>query len=133
MKAHLKILMFIVILGMSRTACSQEIVGDWYGLLDMHEMQLRLVYHIEKVNNGYSVVWDSPDQSTPEVNAFGLPIDTIFVQGNRIVFKDQNFDIYFSGIISPNNTFIEGIYKQHGDSVILSFGKYPLQAPKDSK
>jgi len=127
MKAHLKLLMFIVILVISQTAKSQDVVGDWHGLLEMHDMQIRISLHVSQVEDYYVLTHYSPDESTTEK----ITADTIIIQGNNIEFKDVKYDFRYLGTISEKNTFIEGIFRQHGDSVLLSFGRHPLQSPKE--
>lgn len=122
MKFLKKAFIIIVFAALTLPANSQDIHGDWHGLLDMHNIQIRVVLHITEVNEGYSLTFDSPDQ-----DSFGIPADTIFVEKNNFVFKCKGLDIIYTGVISNRKTFIEGLFSQHGDSVVLSFGRYPLQ------
>jgi len=53
---------------------SQDITGQWTGLLKVQGMQLRVVFNISKTDSGYSSTMDSPDQG-----AKGIPVtSTIF-------------------------------------------------------
>lgn len=47
---------------------AQSITGDWYGILDIQGIQLRISLHVASTEEGYSSTWDSPDQ-----DVFGIP------------------------------------------------------------
>jgi len=104
---------------------SQDISGTWYGLLEMHDLKIRTILHITKVGNGYEVTSDVPD-----MDFYNVKPDTIIYDKNKVIIKNEKYDIYYKGTLSPMGTFIEGIHKQHGDSVLLSYGKTPIAPPE---
>ena len=41
---------------------AQDIVGQWNGVLSVYGTSLRLIFHVEKNDDGYTSTLDSPDQ-----------------------------------------------------------------------
>ena len=106
---------------------AQDITGDWYGLLDVDVMKLRLVIHIQAQEDGYSATLDSHDQG-----AFGIPIDEIQFEDGRLVFRLAGADVVYEGIADPGFTSITGTFTQRGESRPLNFGRTMPAAPEGS-
>jgi uncharacterized protein len=68
-------------------AAAQEAEGTWNGILNIPEanLTLKVVMHIKKTADGYTVTGDSPDQ-----NAFGM--------AGRLVQPGPNLKLAFDGI-----------------------------------
>lgn len=49
---------------------AQEITGNWLGKLKVGAVELRIVFHIKKTDQGFTCTFDSPDQK-----AFGLQVN----------------------------------------------------------
>jgi hypothetical protein len=41
---------------------AQDITGQWNGVLSFQGVNLRIVFHIQKIEDGYKATMDSPDQ-----------------------------------------------------------------------
>ncbi|NLG76964.1 MAG: alpha/beta hydrolase, partial [Xanthomonadaceae bacterium] len=59
-----------------------RLAGIWQGALDVGAMKLRLVFDIKEEGGKLVGTLDSPDQQ-----AFGMPIDTIDVQGSTVTIE----------------------------------------------
>ena len=91
-----RILLVLCALTISFGGYSQDISGQWNGLLK--EMKLRLVVHITETDIGYGSTLDSPDQG-----AKGIPVtettfknDTLKTTVEGLEFKKALFGIWLS-------------------------------------
>ena len=64
--------------------CAQDITGQWNGVLNIQGMNMRIVFHISKIDNGYASTMDSPDQS-----AFGIPVTATIFDGSNCRWQFQ--------------------------------------------
>ena len=99
----------------------QDIAGDWNGVLKVQGMQLRLVFHITKADNGYASTLDSPDQG-----ALGIPVTSTELDGTAITLKVDPLRIVYSGIINTENE-IEGTFTQSGQSFPMNLTQTPIE------
>lgn len=51
---------------MTGTLSAQEITGPWSGSMSVSGFKLRLVFHIQRSEQGLSATLDSPDQGAKE-------------------------------------------------------------------
>ena len=64
-------------------AQSQDIAGDWQGLLNAGTTQLHIILHITKDNDGnLKATMDSVDQ-----RAFGLPVSSVSLKNSKLKFR----------------------------------------------
>ncbi len=104
MKKYLLIgLMLIPALWMS----AQEITGSWNGSLKLPGMQLRIVFHVNKTDAGYSVTMDSPDQS-----ANGIPMTKATFENSILSLEMAAARIEYSGTLKNDTLF--GTFNQAG-------------------
>lgn len=99
--------LFIILMLMATGLKAQQITGDWYGLLDVQGIKLRIVFHIEKHNEVLISTMDSPDQ-----NAAGLPVDETTFTNNEIFFNAKSLGIAYKGIVNRNIDTIQGTFIQ---------------------
>lgn len=102
---------------LSFSGISQEITGTWYGALEIPGMQLRLAFHINKNESGYSATMDSPDQ-----NSYGNPMSSATFENSVIKLAIAKNQIEYSGTLNPDNT-ITGIFKQGPNSLPLKLSR----------
>ena len=94
-KILLLIFSLLIVIGLY----AQDITGVWNGALQIQGMQLRLVFHIEQSEEGYTATMDSPDQG-----ATGIPV-------NKIEFNDSNLRIEITAIgMHYDAVWSEGIF-----------------------
>jgi hypothetical protein len=85
------------------------IYGSWAGKLSFQGQSLRMVFHIEQVEDGgYKASIDSPDQG-----AYGLNVQQCEVDSNKLVLRLPNLMATFEGIMVHPDTII-GTWKQAG-------------------
>jgi uncharacterized protein len=111
-----KIIIFLVILN-SITIFSQEITGQWFGILKVPGMQLNLVFNISKTENGFASTMDSPDQK-----AIGIPVTTTTFENSLLKLAIPAGGIEYEGVLNKNNT-VSGNFKQAGQSFELNLSK----------
>lgn len=88
---------------------AQDITGTWNGVLEMGEARLRIVFHIEKTDSGYTATMDSPDQG-----AKGIEVTSVEYQ-NTAAFKltVKPLRIEYTGQVD-SDTLIKGTFRQAG-------------------
>ena len=91
----------------------QDITGQWNGILKVQGVQLRLVFHVNKAENGYTSTMDSPDQ-----NANGIPVTTTTFENQVLKFTVANAGIAYEGTLGQAGT-VAGTFKQGGQSFSL--------------
>lgn len=96
---------------------AQEVAGDWNGILKVQGAQLRLVFHIEKTELGYSSKMDSPDQG-----AFGIPVTSTTFEDNTLKISISNARIEYEGTLETGDKII-GVFNQAGQSFPMNLSK----------
>ncbi len=103
---------------LSLSAKSQNITGQWNGVLKIQAIQLRVVFHISKSDTQYTATMDSPDQG-----AKGIPVDKVEFIDNKLALKLNAINIQFEGVLNTETNIIEGTFKQNGMSFPLNLSK----------
>ena len=102
-----KLLLLLICLATFTNTYAQDITGQWNGVLK--EINLRLVIHITKTDNGYSSTLDSPDQG-----ATGIPVTTTTFENDTLNFAVDNLGLTYSGTFTDETfkgTFTQGALK----------------------
>ena len=98
-------------------AQSQDVTGDWQGLLNAGTAQLHIVLHVAKDNDGnLKATWDSVDQ-----RAFGLPVSSISLKNSELEFDVDKVQGSYVGKLNPEATKISGSWSQGGAFLDLDF------------
>lgn len=87
---------------------SQNITGQWSGILKIQGTQLRVVFNIVKTDSGYSSTMDSPDQG-----AKGIPTTKTEFENGILMIKAEKLRMNFEGKLE-NDTIIKGSFVQNG-------------------
>lgn len=111
-----KILLIFIATFLSLSIYSQNITGQWNGLLKVQGVQLRLVFHVTQTETGYSAIMDSPDQG-----ANGIPVQTTSFENSIVKFELPNLMIAYEGTFEGNA--IKGNFKQGGMSFPLDLAR----------
>jgi pimeloyl-ACP methyl ester carboxylesterase len=114
----------------SLSVSGQEVTGDWNGILNVQAIQLRLVFHIQKTEAGYSATMDSPDQG-----ANGNPVTSVSYENAVLKLSMAYAKIEYEGRVGADGT-ITGTFKQMGQSFPLNLSrqaveKEPLVRPQE--
>ena len=105
----------------------QSIKGNWYGMLDLPEISLRLNMHIDSTKDGYIATWDSPDQG-----AFGIPTTRFSYDYPNIVVEHKNANVLINGSVDAKFKTITAIFKQGDTKANMSFGRDSIAPPENS-
>lgn len=103
---------------------SQDISGQWNGLLKIQGIQLRLVFHISQSEKGYAATMDSPDQGVTDI-----PVSTIQFEDKVLKIEVANAGIQYEGTLNEEYVF-EGTFKQGSQSLPLELTMDEVQAEK---
>lgn len=118
---------FLILLFTMSASFSQNIIGQWNGTLNTGYIKLRIVFHIEKSDNGYSATLDSPDQG-----ANGLPVSSVAVGDDSIRLVINSIRGEYTGKIVSDDS-ISGIFTQMGHQIPLNLIKGTTTATKISR
>lgn len=118
MMKQVLILLFTFLCSFSLT--SQDITGQWNGALNVQGTQLRLVFNISKIDDGYTSTMDSPDQG-----ANGIPVTSTTFENSTIIFKIVNAGIEYNGKLKENE--IVGVFKQSGMEFPLNLSRKAIE------
>jgi uncharacterized protein len=102
----------------------QNIVGAWYGALDVQGIKLNLVVNISKTDNGIQATMDSPDQG-----AKGIPIASATFEGAVLKLNIAAAKAEYEGKLDADNT-IKGIFKQRGNELPLNLSQTKTEKAK---
>ena len=114
-----KTIMILAVVLASVSMFGQNISGKWYGNLNLHGKQLKVVFHISNSKSGLKATMDSPDQK-----AFGIPVT--FTEFNNSILKldISKAGIEYVGTLNNEYNFV-GVIKQSGEEfpVVLTTDK----------
>ena len=88
-------------------ASAQNLLGDWYGTLEVQGMKLRIVFHIQKDSGTYKTTMDSPDQG-----AKGIACSATKVEGNQLEIALDKIKMRYAGQFTGG--VIKGTFSQSG-------------------
>lgn len=117
------IAMFLAIFISGTFSNAQDITGQWNGVLSVQGKNLRLVFHISHMEDGYKSTMDSPDQSTT-----GIPVDTTTFNGTKLLLSVSGVGMSYEGEFKPDS--IVGMFKQGSLSVPMTLKRTPAEPPK---
>ncbi|MDR2026168.1 MAG: alpha/beta fold hydrolase [Prevotellaceae bacterium] len=121
----MKQLFFILITGLiSLNGRSQDITGEWNGLLKVQDIQLRIVFHIQKTESGYSATMDSPDQ-----NVKGIPVTSVNYENGVLKLSIDNAGIEYEGKPDADGN-INGTFQQNRVSLPLNLSRQSIEIEK---
>lgn len=119
------------VLGVGETAVAQEetpdvtdeqaaaVVGTWLGTLRFGGTDLRIVFHVERgEEGGLEATMDSPDQG-----ARGIPVAGVRLEGDSVAFDVTVAQGRYDGRLSSDADSIHGTWSQGGMEIPLDLGK----------
>jgi dienelactone hydrolase len=121
-------LIFLFIIGCASISCwTQDITGDWNGVLKVQNVQLRLVFHIQKTASEYSATMDSPDQG-----AKGIPVTSVSYENTVLKLSVANAGIEYEGTLGADRN-IAGTFRQMGVSFPLNLSRQKVEKEKPTR
>ena len=100
----------------------QDIVGTWNGAFTVQPPEgdavtLRIVFHIEASEDGFTSTLDSPDQ-----NAFGIATDATTFTDKELIIKIGQLDFVYTGKLTDARN-LDGTFTQMGQTFDLDMTK----------
>ncbi len=122
----MKNILFLTFFVFSFQLHAQDVTGSWYGSASIQGVKLRIVFHIEKVNDGYSATMDSPDQGVK-----GIAVTSVRYENDSLNMLIKNIGFSYSGLVK--NGSIEGKALQNGMELplVLMQEEQKLQRPQE--
>ena len=87
---------------------SQNIIGQWSGVLKLPGSQLRIVFNVSKADSSYTSTMDSPDQG-----AKGIPTTKTDFENGVLKITAEKLKMNFEGNLE-NDTIVKGSFVQNG-------------------
>ena len=97
---------------------AQDATGQWNGVLSIQGINLRLVFHINKTDEGYASTMDSPDQG-----ATGIPVASTTFDGKKLSIAMPNIGLSYEGDFKTDS--IVGTFKQGALTMPMTLRKEP--------
>lgn len=99
---------------------ANEIVGTWSGTLNVSDASLRLIFHIQQTEDGYSATMDSPDQA-----ASGIVMSHASYVDHKLIVELRVAGMRYEGILDGDG--IHGTFTQTGQGFPLDLKKTSTQ------
>lgn len=119
-----KNLLISFLLSLSIIAFGQDITGKWNGLLKVPGVQLRLIFHINKTDTGYSAIMDSPDQG-----ANGIPMSRANFEKSVLTVELTTLQLEYTGKLDSTGMVV-GTFKQAGQSFPMNLSRGLIEKEK---
>ena len=97
---------------------AQDVTGQWNGVLN--ELKLRIVFHIQKTEEGYASTMDSPDQGVA-----GIPVPTATFDGSKLSLGIPALGLLYEGDFKTDS--IVGTFKQGALSLPVTLKRTPVE------
>ncbi len=120
----IQLIVFAIGILIANLVFGQDITGQWNGILKVQGTQLRIVFNITKIENGFISTMDSPDQG-----AKGIPVTSTRFESQTLKLAALNLGIEYEGVLDKNNNVV-GNFKQGGMSFPLNLSKEIAQKEK---
>jgi len=117
----IKTILIIITALLSFILNGQEIAGQWNGPLKVPGTQLRVVFHVNKTEAGYSATMDSPDQKVT-----GIPMEKASFDNSILKLEMPKAQISYEGILNKDDIIV-GKFTQRGQSTELNLSKEIIQ------
>ena len=99
----------------------QDIIGTWNGAFTVEgpegPVTLRIVFHIDAADEGFTSTLDSPDQ-----NAFDIPTDATTFADKELSIKIGQLDFVYTGKLADAKN-LDGSFTQMGQTFDLDMTK----------
>ena len=110
---------------------AQDITGQWNGVLSVPGVNLRIVFHIDKTESGYTSKMDSPDQGVT-----GIPVTSTTLNDSKLSLAIPSGGILYEGVFQTDS--IVGTFKQNGLSIPMNLKRgseevKPIDRPQEPK
>ena len=96
--------------------------GKWYGMADVGGFKLRIVFDIQKSEQGYSANMQSLDQS-----AETIPATLVKLEDDKLLIEISNVGFSYKGILNKS-AVIEGAFTQAGQTFKLNLSQNEITA-----
>lgn len=116
MKKVLRPLALFIHLVISTPLAAQTVVGDWYGILRVQGMSMKLVFHIAETESGYSATFDSPNEGVA-----GIPFSSVSLEDDHLVLSAVNIGATYDATFEHES--LKGTWKQGANRLELNMSR----------
>lgn len=122
-----KLFLSIAFIVIAFSLSAQDITGQWNGVLKVQGIQLKLVFHVQKSENGFTATMDSPDQG-----AKGIPVNLVMFLNDSIEFSINSIGAKYDGILGKDG-IIKGVFSQMGTSFPMDLSRQSVESVKPNR
>ncbi len=115
-------MIFILALLLFTCLWADDITGDWFGKLDIHGQQLRVVFHITAAGDSLTATLDSPDQG-----AAGLHVSSVSFDNSILRIAYDAISMTYTGELKAG--VIRGTFTQAGYDFPLDLQREAIEKP----
>lgn len=119
-----KSLFICILLALCGSVAAQDITGKWYGKLEVKQLVMRLVFHIEKNDNGFKCTMDYPDGKV-----YDMRVETIKWEEGKLTLESRMMGMVYEGKLNDKGEF-EGTFKQENITLPLILSRTEGKAPR---
>ncbi|MCB0642333.1 MAG: hypothetical protein KDC44_11870, partial [Phaeodactylibacter sp.] len=117
------ILAILLMVGLLFPLSAQDVSGAWNGKLEVPGATLRVVFHLEKTDAGYTATMDSPDQG-----AAGIPTDEATFSKDTLTIVAKALGMVYTGHFQAEENRFVGTFKQGNFEIPLDLSREVLEA-----
>lgn len=110
----------LAVAGATVASQAQDVVGDWYGTLEIGPSKLILVLHVSRSGDGFTTLMDSPDQGASDI-----PITATTFEEGELTIRDSKMGMTYTARLAGDE--LNGTFSQRGISVPLTFTRNSVQ------
>lgn len=103
---------------------SQDLSGDWHGVLKVNGTELRNTFHFTQTADGWRGSLDIPQQE-----AKGLVVEKVVVGNDSLWLSMPDLGVTYTGKIESDPPFIKGVFKQNGFELPLNLTREAAAGP----
>ena len=118
---NMKKLLLLLLTIFTTSMYSQDITGEWNGILKIPGKQLTIIFKISKLGEGYSATLDSPDQKVT-----GVQVTTTTFVSPVLKLSIVGAGIEYEGILGEDK-IIRGNFKQGGNTFPMDISKEKVE------
>lgn len=119
------VLILALLLSSLYAEAQDSVAGSWYGSADVGGMKLRIVFHIEQVQDSLRATMDSPDQK-----AIGIPVHSVKFADSTLLIEMPSIYFTFKGKLTSQQDSIKGNVLQRMRLIPLSLSRNKIEAAR---
>lgn len=123
----MKFSFLLITLLISLQSFAQDITGQWYGLLSVQGISMRLVFNVSREGDIYTSTLDSPDQKVS-----GIPVEATSFDGTSVKFTMTKILAEYTGKLENTGNF-NGTFSQRGQNFPMILSREKIEKKENKR